>query len=88
MCYYQLRRHPSWLSRNAFGKRVGSSLAAQYGGRPGRHYRLALAVIVLGDGNGIDLSDIFHEALLKAEGCLCGHEPVVYKLPLPSWRSL
>ena len=82
--FYQLRRHDSGLARNAFGRRIPGADVTEYGGQPGKSYRLALCVVGMGDHNAVDFSQEVHVQLLKAFG-LCQDSCLLrYGKPLPT----
>ena len=70
------------LARNAFGRGFTGESYKEFGGVPGVKYRLALAVIPMGDLNAVDVAQTCHEEILRRAGV--GPELMKYGFPLPS----
>ena len=68
--FYQLRHNESWWPRQAMGRRFKGEHVTEFGGLPGRSYRLACTVVAMGDINGTALAQATHEAMLFNHGCL------------------
>ena len=68
--FYQLAHQASWWRRQAVGRRLDGKDFQEFGGTPGRHFRLALRVIAMGDRNGVPFAQETHEFMLRAAGLL------------------
>jgi len=81
--FYQLKQCSRALSRNAFGERIWGDDFLEFGGEPGVPYRLALAVVAMGDLNAVDVAQAVHEQVLEDGGCLAPGTVLHYGEELP-----
>ena len=64
---YQWREVPEMAAHRACGRRFGGSAAQEWGGIPGRSYRLCLRMLGMGGSNSADISQVIRETLLRTE---------------------
>ena len=70
---------------NCLGRRIaGGGQWERFGGLPGCSYRLALAVIGMGDQAAVDVAQASHECCLRASGCMRDGEVTRYGWSFPS----
>ena len=89
--YYNLRLPENWVRYNSVGRRVDDEVARRHGGHPGRHYRLCLRVLGMGDKNGVAIAQAVHEGVLKHHGLLEPRHVLVYGRHTPTdptWQGI
>ena len=84
--FYQVKHAQGWSSRNVVGRSMRAEVFRDLPGYetlPAGTYRLALQVVGMGDGRGVDVAQVVHEAILEEGGCMRPQEALKYKLDAP-----
>ncbi len=81
--YYSLALPKNWVRFNSVGRRVDPKIVEEFGGVPGRPYRVAMKVLGMGDTNACCIAQAVHEHVLSSQGLLQPHTKLVYGKPVP-----
>ena len=81
--FYQIGHEEEWALRQAVGRRQKGEDWAAYGAQAGRHYRLAISVVAMGDHNGCAFAQAVHEWILEQGGLMKPEQVMRYGRPPP-----
>ena len=85
---YQIKHQSNWRHRNVVGRAFAGDEFLDHGAVAGVSYRITLDVVAMGDGNGPDVAQECHEAILREASCMRDGEAMCYSDPLPIMKPV